>query len=528
MALQIVLRETNPLKLRGVLAGAATADGAFLVGNLKSGEGVARATGEDVTLAGKLPELRQVSGAAVRGPAWYVAGFSGVFRSTDAGKVWTRVVSDAKSNVRGVGVDAAGRVWALHDDGTIVWSDDGAQWTKLGRPSVKSGRVATAGGRVYFLGKGVVATVIGDKLVTAAAGKEPLHGLAATADGVLVAGGEDGYLYRAPSAEGELQPFTRSRAPIAKDAWIEAVAAHDGGVVVASGNTLWFTADGTEASQLATLPGKVIMRSLTATSKGTWIGAEHLPGYEGTLAWLPARAAVATTAPSAAATRTVPSPAPRVSPRRDAAALAWKEREELSISDAFKRLALGKTLIKKLDAFDPKQRVLLFDGHLRTERLEAPSTAAGPTSIVVRGDLDVDGIELASDDKPLFLIVTGELRARYAWLFGTVHVHVAKGARLSELIVATGGDDDGWLDVRGGLSAQAIVQTPGSLIQVKGRLDALVIGTDDEVPPPAYGSEDAPTLFVPAALDDNELDPDGVRKLLRAKKPVFLPEIPAP
>lgn len=529
--LEIVLKPTNALKLRGVLAGCATSDGALFLANLRAGHGLARATGTKVELAGKVPELRHAGGVAVRGDEWYVAGFAGVFQSTNGGKAWKRLRDDADGNMRGVGVDGSGRIWATYDDGTVAWSDDGARWTELSARGLAGARVAIVDGRAYFLGKGTIATTVNGKLVTTKAGIEPIVALAATADGVLVAGSEDQYLYRGKLTGGGLPELVRSARKLERPA--EAMASHDGGVVIGAGEHVLRTQDGSSTTQLAALPSRTFVRSLVATPAGLWIGAETLPSYEGTLAWIPGgkpvgKTATARATPSVEATPGVPPPAAKPSPRRNAAALDLKERRDLVAVDAYKELGLGKTLQMKAADFGTAQRIRVFDGHLRADRLTTPGTDAAPYSIVVRGDLDLDGLELASDGPKLFLMVTGELRARYAWLCGNVHLHVGKGVRLAEMLVASEGDDDGWIDIKGGLSAQAIVVNPGFQVQLTGKRDALAIGNDDEIDKPAYAPDDASQLFDPSVLDEDEWSPQKMLARLRASKPVFRAQIPSP
>ena len=229
------------------------------------------------------------------------------------------------------------------------------------------------------------------------------------------------------------------------------------------------------------------------------------------------------TTPAASVPREVPeiaAPPRRARPaRREPTRLAPRT---LAPGDAIRELGLVRWLRAPASSFTAEQRVLVYDGDLVIDRLDTRD-ARHPHSVVVRGDLEVDGLEWAADDTTCFLLVEGSVTARYAWLAGSSQVRIARDLLVEDVLVATG---DGDLEIRGALTARAILQQGEHTITTRRAPDALVAGGSDQVDAVTY--DDPAVLVVRAAVSEDELDPAAVRKLLRAGKPVLRDRLPRP
>jgi hypothetical protein len=179
---------------------------------------------------------------------------------------------------------------------------------------------------------------------------------------------------------------------------------------------------------------------------------------------------------------------------------------------------------------DDREAALRGEGRSSiADRFEAPGPDKKPHSVIVRGDLDVDGLEWPAHDAVSVLVVEGQLRARYVWLYGDAHVRIAAGVEVEDVLAASGG---GLFEVvAGGIRARAVLQQyEHTIVARKGKLEALVVGDEDQVDAVSYAADelDITELLVWPVIANEEdgCDELAVRKLLRAKKDVLRARLP--
>jgi photosystem II stability/assembly factor-like uncharacterized protein len=181
----------------------------------------------------------------------YAISGNAVWRSTDSGTTFAQVATKpGKGGLRAIQATANNAIYAVGNDGTVMYSTDGTTWSTVSMPTTNQlNYVSGTGATVYIAASGgkVFSTTTATTFVSnVAGGKEDWRDVTAVAPDTAWAVGSSGAISKSTDAGATFTPQTSNTAvhlegvAAASDA-LHAVAVGKGGLIdyTANGGTTW-------------------------------------------------------------------------------------------------------------------------------------------------------------------------------------------------------------------------------------------------------------------------------------------------